>query len=125
MNTAQPPRKKARTGANGDADEGDAPTFFLDAIPVDVLDSVLRFFSRLPEAEDCVPHIPVESIIELYGVIGELGTHMKPRFKTICISDSFKSESENQVCKWKERKGDILWTKDLNVARRFVLGGGG
>lgn len=97
----------------------------LDAIPRELLDNVLRFFSRLPESEDWVSHLPLEFTLELYGVTGKLVTFMKPRFNTLCISHSFKSDTENEICSWKKRKGSMLWTNDLNVARRFVLAGGG
>jgi len=98
----------------------------MDSFPREILDNVLRFFSRQPQAKDWVPHIPLETIIELYGITGELGKFMKPRFNTLCISDSFKYNSESDMfCQWKKRKGPMLWTKDLRVARRFVLAGGG
>lgn len=101
MNTAPPPSNTARTQpshvpCSDDDDTSNAPAFFLDSFPKEVLDNVLRFFSRLPEASDWVPHIPVEAVIELYGVTGELGKFMQPRFNTLCISDSFKADSENE-----------------------------
>jgi len=123
MNNAPPPSKKARTKTPCD-DDIKSPKFFLDSFPKEILDNVLRFFSRIPKAKDWVPHIPLESIIVLYGVRGELGEFMIPRFNTLCISDSFKSNS-SASCLWKERKGPMLWTKDLHAAHRFVLAGGG
>ena len=96
--TAQPPLKKARTEDNGNSDDSTAPTFFLHAISVEVQDNVLRFFSQLPRADDWVPHIPVEIIIELHGVKGELGTHMKPRFNMFYVSDCFKYRTGHQTC---------------------------
>jgi len=50
---------------------------------------------------------------------------MKPRFTTLCISNTFKSNYEIENCRWKKRKGEMLWTKDFDVARRFVLAGCG
>jgi len=124
MNTAPPPSVETRTSPSAN-DEIKSPKFFLDSFPKEILENVLRFFSRLPRAEDWVPHIPLDSIIELYGVTGRLGEFMKPRFNTLCISKSFKSNYEIENCHWKKRKGPMLWTKDLDVARRFVLAGGG
>jgi len=64
----------------------------------------------------------METIIELYGVNGELGTLMKTRFTTLCISSEFKNFRETI---WKKRTGEMLYTNEMDVARRFVLGGGG
>lgn len=128
MNTAPPPSKKPRTESNAPAcsyDDSMPPVFFLDSFPKEFLSNVLKFFSRSPAVKDWVPHVPLGSIIELYGVTGERVKFMKPRFNTLCISKSFKSYDENDSCNWKRRKGSILWTQDLDVARRFVLAGGG
>jgi len=81
-----PPTKKARNESEAAlcSDESDPHSFYLDTLPKEVLENVLRYFSRLPEAKDWVPHILLETIIALYGVNGELGTLMKTRFNTLC-----------------------------------------
>jgi len=70
MSSVPPSNKKARTESNAGActDDTYSPAFFLDSCPKEILDNVLRFFSRLPEANDWFPHIPLESIVELYVV---------------------------------------------------------
>jgi len=122
-----PPTKKAKTEADR-ADhigERNSPSFFFDAFPSEVLDNVLRYFSRLPEVRDWVHHVSLESIIELYGVNGELGKFMKPRFNALCISDSFKAKDEIEWYLWENKKDSMLWANDLDVGRRFVRAGGG
>jgi len=122
-----PPTKKARTEADAGirSVEVTSPSFFLDTFPKEVLDNILRFFSHVPQARDWVSAIPLRSIIELYSVTGELGKFMKPRFNTLYISKSYQAEFKRSGIKWKEREGPMLWTDDMDVARRFVLGGGG
>jgi len=77
-----PPTKKARTEADAGyrSDMDTSPSLFLDTFSKEVLDNILRFFSRVPQARDWVRSIPLQSIVELYGVTGELGKFMKPRF---------------------------------------------
>ena len=111
MSTSLPPSKKAKTQPDegNTAERSGAPTFFLDSFPKEVMPNVLRYFSRTPEAEDWVPRIPAESLIELFGVRGELGNLMKTRFNSLCIARAVKAFDEELVCKWKKREGDMLW----------------
>jgi len=44
------------------SDESDPHS--LDTLPKEALGNVLRYFSRLPDAKDWVPHILLETIIE-------------------------------------------------------------
>lgn len=48
--------------------ESDPPSCFLDAFPNEALGIVLRYFSGLPKVKYWEPYIPLETIIELYGV---------------------------------------------------------
>lgn len=83
--------------------EKNSPAFYLDAFPEQVLGNVLR-------VRNWVPHIPLESIIELYDVNGESGRFMKPRFNALCISDVFKAKDEIEGNRWEKQNDPILWT---------------
>lgn len=98
---------RIETGAGINAYENESHSCFLDTFPTEVLNNVLRFFSRLPTEKDWVPHVPLENIIELYGVRGHLRTFMKTRFNTLCISQDFKHAAEIEKYKWKKRKQQI------------------
>lgn len=100
-----------------------APSFLRDAIPKEVLDNVLKFFSLLPKAKNWETHIPLDTIVKLYGVIG-LSSFLKTRFRTLCVSKSIDCFRENKHFRWKRRRG-MLWTHDIFEARRFVSAGGG
>lgn len=126
MNTAAPLTENSISESGGAASSAETKSlsFFLDTFPTGVLDNVLKFFSNCPKVKHWTPHIPLESIIELYGVKGELGELMKTRFNTLCVSVSFRSARKNMRYGWKLRE-DTLWTNDVEVARRFLLAGGG
>lgn len=100
-------------------------SLFFDLVPREVLGHVLRFCSSHPKSKQWAPHIPLESIVGLYGITGAFGMFMETRFDTLCVSKSFRLDQEKQDYNWKERKGHMLWTENIEVARRFVLAGGG
>jgi len=109
------------------ADENTAPTFYLDLLPVEVLDHLLIFFSRLPNGDRWENHIPLNHIIGLYGI--DTGSWfeswMKSRFDTLCISSSIDCAFENELYGWKLKRGRMLWTDDDELAFAFVSAGGG
>lgn len=123
---APKPFEKASIAAPESAyNEGkNPPSFLRDAIPREVLDNVLKFFSRLPRAKNWETHISLDSIVGLYGVIG-MGCFLKTRFRTLCVSDAIDCSRENKHFKWKRRRDGMLWTNKLDSARRFVSEGGG
>lgn len=109
----------------GTTDDNKIHTCFLDSFPKELMNNILRFFSRIPKAKDWESLTPLSSIIELYGVTGQLGKFMKPRFNSLCVSKSFDCQYETTLYRWEKRKCGMLWTNDFDVARRFVLAGGG
>lgn len=127
MNTTMPPCEDPKRESSGAAcsDDSNSPAFFLDLFQKEVLENVVRFFSRLPKEKHWEAHIPLASIVELYGVTGELGKFMKPRFNTLCVSAYFDVVLDIQHYLWKKRRVPMLWTNDISSARRFVLAGGG
>jgi len=102
---------------------------YLDVLPEEVLDIVLdivlRLLSRMPKAKNWESYIPLDLIVELCGVQGELGRGLKTRFHTLCISTERECTSERDVFGWKLRPEGMAWTNDLNVAHQFILAGGG
>jgi len=103
----------------------DLPTFFLDTIPGEVLDYVLRFFSRIPAAKNWERHIPLGDLVALFRVNGHLGTLMKSRFTALCVSNTGDCISEKNEYHWEIPTQGMLSTDDINVARAYILAGGG
>jgi len=85
----------------------------------------LRCFSRLPAAKNWETHVKLEGIIGLGGISGGLGSLFRTRFRTLCVSKTEYCNEENLYYGWKLRKKPHLWTNDINVARKYVLSGGG
>lgn len=54
------------------AEENETTPFFLDSFPKEVLNNVLRFFSRMRNANKWETHIDVQDLMELFAVRGEL-----------------------------------------------------
>jgi len=106
-------------------EEDFSPTFFLDSVPEELLDNVLRFFSRIPATRKWEAHIPLQDIVHLYGIVGGLGNVLKRRFHTLCISRTIDCADEHGNYKWKLKTVPMLWTSDIRVARDFVASGGG
>jgi len=63
--------------------------------------------------------------VELFAVRGELGSFMKSRFKTLCVSKSKDGKRESKDYGWNERDGHHLWTNSIAVAHKYILSGGG
>lgn len=101
--------------------------FFLDSIPKEELDSLLRFFSRIPNASNWEVHIDVMELLELFAVRGALGGLMKSRFNMLCISSAKHRYRFAQNCYLgrKLRHEPHLWAESISVARDFILRGGG
>jgi len=107
------------------SDDDSPPTFYLDIIPVELFDHILRFFSRIPNADVWENHIPLQLLVELYRVQGEFASFLSNRFKTLCVSGTIDCLRENRLWKWKLRKERMLYTDDIEVAFQFVFTGGG
>jgi len=101
------------------------PTFFLDTLPKEVLDNVLRFFSRIPKAKNWERHILLQDLVALFRVIGQLGTLMKSRFTALCVSRTGACIPETHSYHWDPPTKGMLSTTDINVARAYILAGGG
>lgn len=95
-NSSQP-HKTARTGA----------PFFWDSLPTevleDVLDRVLTSLSRAPTARNWESHVPLRSIIDIFGVGGCFGRVLNTRFHTLCISATADCSVENEEYGWNLR----------------------
>jgi len=101
------------------------PTFFLDSFPKQVLDNVLRFFSKMPNANSWETHIDLLHLVQLLAVRGELGIYIKSRFNTLCVSNTKHLCDESASLGWKEKNGPHLWTNSIDVAHKYILAGGG
>lgn len=103
----------------------DVPNLFLDAIPKELLDNLVKFFSRLPKARNWEVHVALEDITGLSGISGELGRLFRTRFRTLCVSKTRDCYDENLYYGWKLRSEPHLWTNDIWKARQYVLAAGG
>lgn len=74
--------------------------FYLNKVPVEVLDFILRFWSRIPNAKTWETHIPLEDIPELHGVVCQLGLFMNIQFTTLCVPKSIACIKENEQYGW-------------------------
>jgi len=101
------------------------PTFFLDSFPSEVLDNVVRFLSLMPNAKFWEPYVDLFQLEELFAVRGELGSFIKSRFDTLCVSSTVDLRWEYKILGWKDRYGPNLWTNNIHAARKYVLAGGG
>jgi len=100
------------------------PALFFDSLPKEILDNVLRYFSRIPNAKKWESHIDVRNLVEACGVGGGFGTLLKSRFHTLLVSCT-KNYFETMDSGWSELSEPYLWTQDIAVARAFVVAGGG
>lgn len=115
-----------RSTASGTvAEENEAPAFFCDLLPKEVLDNVLRYLSHIPNAKYWKTQIEVRDVLEILAVRGEFGVFIKSRFTALYICKTKNCKRENDYNGWKERTGPYLRTKDFKTAREFVFGGGG
>jgi len=116
MNTMLPtPSEEAAMNAQESTEEI-VPTFFLDAVPNELLDTVLRFFSRVPSVKKWESHILLADLI---------GTMMKSRFTALCVAQSGEAIIEKEDYHWELPTEGILTTTDINAARTYVSEGGG
>lgn len=102
-----------------------ASSFFLDSFLRKILDNVLLFFSRLPNAKDWAPHIRVRDLLGLFAVRGEIGNFIKARFNTLVVSTTSNCDQENVRFRWKLQTEGHVWADSIDDARAFILEGGG
>lgn len=96
-------------------------TPFLDRIPLELLDNILRFISLLPNAPNWDKQMQLSSILGLYGVNGAVATFLKGRFRTLCISKTADCDYECHAYHWKVPYERVLWTESIDVAHYFVM----
>jgi len=80
------------------------PSFFLDSIPKEVLENVLRYFSRLPNSKKWETYIDVRNIAAAFWVTGGFGTLLKSRFHTFLVSRTKSCdgyETVKTLIRWK------------------------
>jgi len=100
-------------------------SFFLDSIPKEILENVLRYFSSIPNATKWERFIDVRNLVKALGFGGEFRTLLKSRFRTIYVSRTNHFEFHEALSGWQERTEPYLWTDDISVAHAFVVAGGG
>lgn len=75
--------------------------FFLDAIPKEVMDNVVKFLGGLSSAKKWESYISLRYVVELLGVRGGFGRVLKTQFKTLCISSAPRCTREHDKYGWK------------------------
>lgn len=106
-------------------EEDGCATFFLQSIPAELLENVLRFFSSKPAEKHWEAHVPLRDVAALYSVKCYSGV-LQCRFHTLCISRTIYCADEHRDYGWKLRKGPgILWTNNIRDAYDFLVAGGG
>lgn len=98
----------------------DATTFYLESVPKEVLDYVVKFLSRRPDADNWIFRIPLRDTVELLGLRGELGRVLKARLTTLCISRDIDCSYEHEQYGWKLWLEGMDWTDDIRFAHDFV-----
>jgi len=113
-----PPAKRMR-------EEKAEPVLFFDAFCEEILENVLRYFSRLPNAKKWASHIDVRNLVKAFGVRGGFGTLLKSHFRTLRVSRKKNCDGREVGLGWKELTEPYLWTSEIAVAHTFVMAGGG
>jgi len=92
-------------------------SFFLDSLPKEVLEIVLRYFSTVPNAKKWETYIDLRNLVEAFRFAGGFGTLLKSRFHTLVVSKGKNYFRETSVFEWKELTVPYLWTNDIAVER--------
>jgi len=90
-----PPAKRMKSGKA-------EISFFFDGIPKEVIEIVLRYFSRIPNAKKWEIYIDVRILVDALGFSGGFGTYLKSRFHTLVLSRTRNCFSKRRVLGWKE-----------------------
>jgi len=106
-------------------EENDNAVLFFDRMPEEILNNVLRFFSRVPHSKKWEIYLGLPDILALFAVDGTLKSYMGTRFNTLCVSKTHGCFKENYYVEWKLRVGTHLWTNSTTHALAFVTAGGG
>lgn len=95
-------------------------TMFLDTIPMELLENVVRFLSVLPHAENWCKHIPLRNLMKLYHVNGTSGRFLSRQFHTLCALETVQGAAKLQVYKSKVPGESMLSTDRIDVAHDFI-----
>lgn len=97
---------------------------YLEKIPPEIIENILRFFSTLPQEKSCEKHIPLGKIVRLYWIEAVSGNFVRTRFNALCISKSADCEDERMEYNWKELNRATRRTNNIKAARDLVVSGG-
>lgn len=106
------------------ADENDSSDSFLETIPNNVLNNVLRFFSILPTTKNWERPVPLVNLVPLFGVFGKLRDVMKTRFTALCVSRTGDRAAKVSGFHWEQPAEGQLSTSDVYAAHSYTLAGG-
>lgn len=96
------------------ANEDEAPLFFLNTHPDELLPNVLRYFRSIPNARRWEAYMDLRDLSKVLSVRGGLGTTLKSRVQTLFISAN-KLRTRELFHKL------FLWTDSLDVALDFFI----